>query len=439
MPGPDREPTNSVIPHLGLVLDGVTAGYGSVAVVHDVTVDARPGEVTGLIGPNGSGKTTLIRVAARGLAPWSGAVRVAGSNPYGVSARRAARLAAVVPQEIAAAFSYSVLEMVLMGRSPYLSAWGGGRAEDWAQTRRAMAAANVQHLADRLIDELSGGERQRVVLAQALAQDAPVLLLDEPTTHLDIRYVVDILSLVRSMARGQGRAVLAIFHDLNLASAYCDRVYALAAGRVVAAGAPGRVITRDLMRDVFGVEAEVSPAGAAGRPSVVVSPPVALGRLGGSGPRAHVIGGAGRGAAAMRLLAELGFEVSAGVLHAGDTDQAVAERLNLIRVTVPPFSEIDERSAADCRELLRRASVLVVCDAPVGRGNLQNVRLALEAARAGVRTMVIEQIPIEERDFTGGDAAGLWRDLTATATVVRSTEELQPLLAGLASNSPFRP
>ena len=132
----------------------------------------------------------------------------------------------------------------------------------------------------------------------------------------------------------------------------------------------------------------------------------------------------------MRLLAELGFEVSAGVLHAGDTDQAVAERLNLIRVTVPPFSEIDERSAADCRELVQGASLLVVCDAPIGPGNLENVRLALEAVRSGVRTVVIEQMPIRERDFTGGEATGLWRALAAAATIVGSSEELQALLTG---------
>jgi len=311
-----------------------------------------------------------------------------------------------------------------------LSGWGGGRPEDWAQSRWAMAAANVQHLADRPLDELSGGERQRVVLAQALAQEAPVLLLDEPTTHLDIRHVLEILTLVRNLARDQDRAVLAIFHDLNLASACCDRLYALAAGRVVAAGTPATVITEALMREVFGVEAEVSPAGAAGRPSVVIAPPVALDRFGGLAPRAHVIGGAGRGAAAMRLLAELGFEVSAGVLHAGDTDQVVAERLNLVRVTVPPFSEIDERNSADCRQLVHGASLLVVCDAPVGPGNVENLRLALEAARAGIRTVLIEQMPIEERDFTGGEAAGLWRALAASATVVRSGEELQALVAG---------
>jgi iron complex transport system ATP-binding protein len=411
-----------------LSLVDVSAGYGSSTVIRRVSLSAPPGEVTGLIGPNGSGKTTVIRVASRGLRPRSGSVLVRMEDPYRLSAKRAARLVGVVPQDVAPAFSYSVLEMVLMGRSPYLSAWGGGRADDWELTRRAMAAANVQHLADRPMEELSGGERQRVLLAQALAQDTPVVLLDEPTTHLDLRHVLDILSLVRDLARGEGKAVLAIFHDLNLASAYCDRIYALDAGIVVASGAPGTVITSDLVRDVFGVEADVSPAGAAGRPSVVVSPLPSAIRFGAGAPRAHVIGGAGRGAAAMRTLTELGFAVSAGVLHAGDTDESVAERLNILRISVPAFSEINERSARDCRELALGCAVLVVCDPPVGPGNVANLQVALQAMQAGVRTVIVEQVPIEKRDFTGGQATTLWRSLAEAATVVRSGEELRSVI-----------
>jgi iron complex transport system ATP-binding protein len=406
----------------GLVLSSVTAGYGAGPVVRGASLHALPGEVTGLIGPNGSGKTTLIRVSSRGLAPMEGTVRLGGIDPYAVSARAAARLVAVVPQEVAPAFSYSVLEMALMGRSPYTGAFRGGRAEDWAKARWAMTAANVQHLADRPIDELSGGERQRVILAQALAQDAPALLLDEPTTHLDLRHVVEILSLVRGLARSGGKAVLAIFHDLNLASAYCDRIYAIASGRVVSSGPPEAVLTRGLLADVFGVEAEVTLSGSTGRPAVVLPPPMELAPA--TFGRAHVIGGAGRGASVIRSLVERGFEVTVGVLHAGDTDAAVAERLNLLRVTVPAFSLIDPRSASDCAELIARARFLVLCDAPFGPGNVENLRLALAAASRGVRTFLIEQVPIEERDFTGGEAKRLWLLLRDRAEVVGSQEEL---------------
>src|SRR5947209_5531562 len=159
-----------------------------------------------------------------------------------------------------------------MGRAPYRSGWTWGGADDWVQSRRAMAAAEVQHLADRSLEQLSGGERQRVILAQALAQDAPVLLLDEPTTHLDLLHVLEVLAVVRELADRKRTAVLSIFHDLNLAAATCDRMYVLSGGRVVAEGPPDRVLTRSLLAEVYRVEAEVVPNSMTGRPMVALGP-----------------------------------------------------------------------------------------------------------------------------------------------------------------------
>jgi iron complex transport system ATP-binding protein len=285
-----------------------------------------------------------------------------------------------------------------------------------------MTATEVQHLADRRVEELSGGERRRVILAQALAQDAPVLLLDEPTTHLDVRHVLDLLGIVRGLAAGGGTAVLAILHDLNLAASTCDRLVVLRRGNVVAEGRPEAVVTPTLLREVYEVEADVVIDELTGRPSVRIGPPSAtpppLGR------RAHVIGGAGRGAAVVRRLVEAGYQVSVGVLHVGDTDALVAESLNLVRVSVPPFSHIDLESEHACRELLRDADLLVVCDAPFGPGNVANLRLALEAARAGVPTYLVEQVPVTERDFTGGEATRRWTELRGVATVVSAYDEV---------------
>jgi iron complex transport system ATP-binding protein len=420
VPGPDDT-------ERGLILRGVTAGYAGGPILHEVSLTAKPGEVTGLIGPNGSGKTTLVRVAARGLAPQTGIVGVQGIDPYTVSARQAARMVAVVPQEVAPVFTYTVLEMVLMGRSPYQSMWGRSGADDWAQARWAMRAASVQHLSDRPYQELSAGERQRVVLAQALAQDAPVLLLDEPTTHLDIRHVVEMLTVVSRLARSHARTVLVILHDLNLASAYCDRIYVMESGRIVASGVPASVLTATLLREVFGVEAEVSASGPSGRPSVLVGPSVVV-TGGGEAGLAHVIGGAGRGASVVRALTELGFDVSIGVLHSGDTDETVAERLNLLRVVVPPFSAIDDRSARDCWEMMQAASLLVVCDAPFGPGNIENLRLAARAVAQGMRTILLDRVPIGERDFTGGEATDLWNRMRSAATVAGSDDQLRHLV-----------
>ncbi|MFN2589623.1 MAG: ABC transporter ATP-binding protein [Actinomycetota bacterium] len=417
-----------------LVVDGVVAGYGHRDVLRGVSLHVAAGELVGLIGPNGSGKTTLLRVASRGLRPRSGSVRLCGRDPYALPSRRAARLAAVVPQDVSAVFPYTVLELVLMGRSPYLSPWGGGGPEDWGRARRAMAQSNVQHLADRPLDELSGGERQRVVLAQALAQDSPVLLLDEPTTHLDLRHVTEILRVVWALTRSGERAVLAIFHDLNLAAAYCDRVYALSGGIVAASGSAREVITASVVREIFDVEAEVGHSPATGRPTVLPPGPPGSGvpRL----HRAHVIGGAGTGAGAMRIAAEAGFEVSAGVLHGGDTDHTVAERLDALVVAVPPFSTVDHVAAADCWSLLQEASLVIVTDPPVGPGNVANVRLALRAAEGARPVVVLERTPIEDRDFSGGEGTDLWRRLIDVArVVVRSEEQLATEVRAEAARS----
>ena len=422
MPVPAPEIASSPRSDVALELRGVTAGYTGEPVLRNVSIAVREGEVVGLVGPNGSGKTTVVRTASRALRPSGGSVAVRGKDLYAIGAREAARLVAVVPQDVLPAFSFTALELVLMGRSPYLSPWGGGGPEDWARARAAMVATRVQHLADRPVDELSGGERRRVVLAQALAQSAPVLVLDEPTTHLDVRHVLDLLGIVRGLASLERTAVLAILHDLSLAASTCDRLVVLHRGEVVSEGVPEAVVTPSLLREVYGVEAEVMTDEMTGRPSVRVGAPrPATPRL---GRGAHVVGGAGRGAPVMRTLAEAGFDVSVGVLHASDTDAAVAERLNLIRVSVPPFSHIDAEAGEAVRTLMQAADLLVVCDAPFGPGNVENLRLALESARAGTPTYLIEQVPIEERDFTDGTATELWHGLRRVATVVASYDEL---------------
>lgn len=257
----------------GLAFLRVTAGYGARIALRDATFSVRRGEVVGLVGPNGSGKTTAVRVASRSLKPRGGQVLVEGQDPYVLSARHAARLTAVVPQEVAPTFEFTAGELVLMGRTPYLTTFGGGGAHDHRRVREAMETAQIVDLAQRPLHELSGGEKQRVVLAQALAQDAPILLFDEPTTHLDLRHVVQVLETLSALA-ASGHAILSVFHDLNVASSSCDRLVALEGGRIVADGTPDEVVTPSLLREVYGVDAEVHAHAVTGRPTVFVAPGV---------------------------------------------------------------------------------------------------------------------------------------------------------------------
>ncbi len=232
-------------------MTAVTAGYGSRDVLNDCTLALEPGAVVSVVGPNGAGKTTLLRVLAGLLRPRSGEVRVGSDGLASLARAEIARRVAVVPQELETLFPFTVREIVALGRTARLDALGRGSGDDVAAVMRALEALELVALAERRVDEISGGERQRAVLAMALAQETPVLLLDEPTVHLDPAHQLATVGLVRRLARERGLAVLAIVHDLNLA-ALADRVIALADGRIVADGAPADVLTTSRVASVFG-------------------------------------------------------------------------------------------------------------------------------------------------------------------------------------------
>ncbi|MGH2500148.1 MAG: ABC transporter ATP-binding protein [Candidatus Limnocylindria bacterium] len=228
----------------------VRVGYGERTVLRGVDLTLRAGERLALIGPNGSGKTTLLRTLA-GTLRSEGEIRVAGAPLRSLDARERARRIAVVPQTFATGFAYTAGEIVRLGRTPYLGAFGRSSPADRAAVRRALAETGCAALADRLFGELSGGERQRVVLAMALAQEPVVLLLDEPTVHLDPAYQRVVLEIIRDLARERAIGALVVLHDLNLAS-LCDRVIALADGRIVREGTPAEVLEETTLGSLYG-------------------------------------------------------------------------------------------------------------------------------------------------------------------------------------------
>ena len=235
-----------------LEASGVVAGYGERLVLRGVDLAVRPGELVAIVGPNGAGKSTLVRVLAGLLRPRAGAVTFDGRPLAGLSRREIAHRIAVVPQLLELLFPFTVAEIVMLGRTAHLGPFGGPSAEDRAAVSDAMEALELAELSSRRVDSLSGGERQRAVLAMALAQRTPVLLLDEPTVHLDPAHQRGTLALVRSLARARGIAAAAVLHDLNLAAALCDRIVALDAGLIAMEGTPAEVLRQDVVTRVFG-------------------------------------------------------------------------------------------------------------------------------------------------------------------------------------------
>jgi iron complex transport system ATP-binding protein len=238
-----------------LQTDHITYTVNGRNLLHEVSLTLNAGEIVGLIGPNGAGKSTLLRVAAGLLRPTKGRVTLCGEPMARFKPRDVARWIALVSQSSNFEAAFTVREVVLMGRNPYLSRFQIEGTRDREIVQAALVATDTAYLADRLITTLSGGERQRVFLARALAQEPDILLLDEPTTHLDIRHQLDLLTLVGRLARERNLGVLIALHELPLAARYCERLILLHNGEIAAQGTPEAVLSRENLATVFQIAA----------------------------------------------------------------------------------------------------------------------------------------------------------------------------------------
>jgi iron complex transport system ATP-binding protein len=242
-----------------LKIQSIAVSYGETEILHEVSLNVTAGEVVSLIGPNGAGKTTMMRAISGVIPLISGSVHVNGEDLSETPIEKRARLLAVVPQARKLTPEYTVQQAVMMGRTPYLGWLGNPSQNDIDKVDWAIDRTGILGLADRRVGELSGGEQQLVLVARALAQDAPVILLDEPTAHLDLRHQATILDLVHSLAREGSLAVLMSLHDLNLVSIYSDRIALLDQGIILADGQPYEVLNRDQLSRVYQVPLDIIP------------------------------------------------------------------------------------------------------------------------------------------------------------------------------------
>lgn len=247
----------------------LSVAYGTHLVLQDIDLHVAAGTVLAVIGPNGAGKSTLIRAVSGVMPRQNGRVLINGCPLHDLSPQQRAHYLAVVPQARSLPAAFTVRQTVLLGRTPHLGWMGKSSVADHERVKWALMRTQTEALAERRVGELSGGEQQRVLLARALAQDAPVLLLDEPTTYLDLQHQAGLLNLVRELATEKNLAVLMVLHDLNLASLYADQVALLVNGRIHISGTPAEVLTSDNLSTVFQVPVQVIPHPAYGTPLVL--------------------------------------------------------------------------------------------------------------------------------------------------------------------------
>mgnify|MGYP000886618103 CR=1 FL=1 len=406
----------------------IDVSYGARKILEAVSFYADRGEILGIIGPNGSGKTTLLKAMSRIVAPDSGEVRLSEQGLGTFSFRDLAQQVAVVPQEISISFDYTVREIVMMGRHPYIGRFASERSEDLEICDHAMHLANVTHIAGSSVHEISGGERQRVLIARALAQEPEVLLLDEATSNLDISHQIEILNIIKGLT--EDITVISVFHDLNLAAYYCDRLIVLKDRRVYAAGPAKDVLTRETLNTVYGIDALVKPHPLTGKPYILPTYKYAAKRQPERG--VHVVCGGGTGSDLLYALHKEGFRVSTGVLNVFDTDYATATALNIPCVTEAPFSAISPGAREDLARCIAAADAVVVTAMPVGQGNIENIRI-LEGYRNKRIVLLNGDTHRSFQDCTGGEAeAIIYGLLERGAVTAERIEQVLQFLMGSA-------
>ena len=397
---------------------------GAIRLLDQVDLNADKGELVGLIGPNGAGKTTLLRTIGGLLKAREGAVLLDGDEVSRMDTGQRAKSIAQVAQLPPLAQGFTALEVVMMGRYPHMGRLQSERSVDRYAVRQALDTAGAGALADRTLETLSGGERQGVFVARALAQEPRLLLLDEPTSNLDINHQARFFHIIRGLV-DDGITAVAAIHDLSLAARFCDRLVLLNKGVVVAEGLPRDVLTPKNIEVAFGVRAIVSSDPASGVLGISVMETGSGGNSVGAGTRVHVVCGGGTGARLMYRLCEAGFLVTAGPLANGDTDRSAAESLGVEFVPVQAFGDIDAAAHNKHLRLIRESEIAVLSDVAFGSGNVRSLEALLEASLIVLATME----PIPSRDFTDGEATALFDQLSPVA----AWSDLEALVTGLSS------
>lgn len=392
----------------------VSFQYNQQSILKDMTLEIPEGTFMGIIGPNGSGKTTFLKTIAAQLTVQAGTIILDGTEIKEWKPKPLAQNLAVVPQESHVPFSYSVHDIVMMGRNPHLSFLQNESSYDYDIVERALRKTNTWHLRNRMIHELSGGERQRVILSRAIAQQPKVLLLDEPISFLDIHHQVEMMNVVQEWIREENITCICVLHDLNMAARYCDTLALLDQGSLVAVGHPDKVLTKENIKNVYRCNSIIMKHPITETPQIIVLNTQK--DVESKGLRIHLICGGGKGAKWMEKLIAAGYEVTAGVLNIGDTDWEVANGFGMVVIEEEPFLPISTEANKKNRGLLQEADIVLVIDTPFGLGNLKNLQVLTEGDLVS-KVAFVGQDSFAARDYTKGEATLIINELIQNGAI----------------------
>jgi len=409
-----------------LRINNIACRYDATNVLENINFSAKEGDFIGVIGPNASGKSTLLKSISKVLKPHTGVVLLNERDVYTFKSAEIAKNLAVVPQESVISFAFTALEVVLMGRAPHLNRFEMESTQDLIIAQKSMELTNTWYLAERPIDTLSGGEKQRIIIARALTQEPRVLLLDEPTDHLDINHQIEILDLIKRLSKEEEMIVIGVFHDLNIASQYCDRLILLHKGRIFAAGGAGDVLTGENIEKVYGVKVTVKQDDVSGK---LLIHPQRKRVIKEAKAKVHIVAGSGSAVSLMNELVENGYKISLGVINIGDSDYITAKALELDIVEEKPFSPITKENYEKNLELIKQADYVILTNIPIGFANIKNLKAAGEAQNL----IIVEKEPIEKRDYTEGEAIKLYHELKANAALVKNSHAVLDTLKSMES------
>lgn len=391
-----------------IILEDLSFSLDGKQILSSINLEFKKGEFVGLVGPNGAGKTTLLK-SINGLNQTKGKVYLIGGDSKKMSGKKLARQIALMKQDTEVSFPFSAWEIVVMGRYPHLGWDKQEKEEDRKIARKYMEYTKTLSLANKRISALSGGERQRVMFAKVLTQETPIILLDEPTSNLDMAHQEQLFSYGREFCQ-QGGTIVAAIHDLRLAARYCNRLVLLKKGRIIAQGFPEEVLTAKSLKEAYGVETVIYRSQVTGEydiylPSFAKEKP---------NQKIHLIGGGGTATALLREFYQQGYQLTMGVIAYGDSDLESAKIFQVNTISNPPFTPITSEAHQANVELIREADWVILCSLPFGQDNLDNLRAATHASKL----IIIEDSPIQERDYTGGEAIKLYKKLREKAVVL---------------------